>query len=168
VQVDDDMVGTYLRMLSLRPLDEVEALIDQHAQAPERRVAQRALADELTSVVHGSAAALAAEEAALVLFGGDPTTASAEALDVVAAEVPRVELPSSIDGLRVHELLVAAGVAKSNSEVSRLLGQGAVRAGNRVLGDDGLLEATDLLNGRFLLLRKGKRDFVVGNFPERG
>jgi tyrosyl-tRNA synthetase len=168
VQVDDDMVGTYLRMLSLRPLDEVEALIDQHAQAPERRVAQRALADELTSVVHGSAAALAAEEAALVLFGGDPTTASAEALDVVAAEVPRVELPSSIDGLRVHELLVAAGVAKSNSEVSRLLGQGAVRAGNRVLGDDGLLEASDLLNGRFLLLRKGKRDFVVGNFPERG
>ena len=80
----------------------------------------------------------------------------------------RIQLPASIEGLRVHELLVEAGVAKSNSEVTRLLSQGAVRAGNRVLADDGVLSSSDLLRGRFLLLRKGKRDFVVGNFSARG
>ncbi|MEN9643332.1 MAG: hypothetical protein RL238_1 [Actinomycetota bacterium] len=168
VQTDDQMVGTYLKMLSLRPLDELLALLDEHLQAPERRVAQRALADELTSMVHGRAAADAATEAAAVLFGGDPTAASADALAVVAAEAPSVTLPDDIQNLRVHELLIEAGVAKSNSEVGRLLGQGAVRAGNRVLEADGLLQASDLLSGGFLLLRKGKRDFVVGKTLPRG
>ena len=164
VQSDDQMVGVYLRMLSLRPLDEIEALVAEHDAAPERRVAQRALADELTALVHGGTAAQAAAEAAGVLFGGDPTTASAAALDVVAAEVPSVALPPSIDGLRVHEFLISAGVAKSVSDVGRLLTQGAIRAGNRVLAADGVLATSDLLNGQILLLRKGKRDFVVGKF----
>jgi len=65
-------------------------------------------------------------------------------------------------------MLVQAGVAKSNGEVSRLLGQGAVRAGNRVLDTDGLLRASDLLRGQFLVLRKGKRDFVVGKCSNEG
>lgn len=168
IQVDDQMVGTYTKMLSLRPLAEIDALLEEHAVAPERRAAQRALADELTEMVHGSAAAVAAAEAAGVLFGGDPTTASASALAVVAAEAPSVTLPDDIQNLRVHELLIEAGVAKSNSEVARLLGQGAVRAGNRVLDADGLLAPSDLLSGGFLLLRKGKREFVVGKTLPRG
>ena len=94
--------------------------------------------------------------------------AAGSALAVVAAEAPSVTLPDEIQNLRVHELLIEAGVAKSNSEVTRLLGQGAVRAGNRVLDSDGLLHASDLLSGGFLLLRKGKRDFVVGKTLPRG
>ena len=168
VQTDDQMVGTYLRMLSMRPLVELEALLAEHEGAPERRIAQRALADEMTTMVHGTSAAAAAAEAAQILFGGDPAAASASALDVVAAEVPSVRLPGSIEGVRVHELLTAAGVAKSNSEVSRLLSQGAVRAGARVLDESGILTTSDLLRGQFLLLRKGKRDFVVGKISDGG
>jgi tyrosyl-tRNA synthetase len=168
IQVDDQMVGTYLRMLSLRSLEEIDALAAEQAAAPERRHAQRALADELTSLVHGAEAAQTAADAASVLFGGDPTTASAAALEVVAAEAPSVALPADIDGLRVHELLIEAGAAKSNSDVARLLGQKAVRAGNRVLDQDGLLRQSDLLSGGFLLLRKGKREFVVGKNLPRG
>jgi tyrosyl-tRNA synthetase len=168
IQCDDDMVGTYLKMLSLQPFAELEALLTEHAAAPERRLAQRALADELTALVHGAEAAQHAAHAASVLFGGDPTEASAEVLAVVAAEAPAVELPADIEGLRVHDLLIAAGVAKSASEVNRLLTQKAVRAGNRVLADDGLLQAADLLAGGFLLLRKGKREFVVGKILPRG
>ena len=168
VQTDDQMVGTYLKMLSLRPLDEVVALLDEHALAPERRLAQRALADEITGLVHGTDAAQTAVLAAGVLFGGDPSAASAAVLEVVAGEAPCVELPADIEGIRVHDLLLAAGVARSSSEVNRLLGQGAVRAGNRVLGSDGLLAASDLLTGGFLLLRKGKRDFVVGKVSTTG
>ena len=65
-------------------------------------------------------------------------------------------------------MLVQTGVAKSNSEVTRLLSQGAIRAGNRILDSDGLLNASDLLKGQFLLLRKGKRDFVVGKSLTEG
>jgi tyrosyl-tRNA synthetase len=168
VQCDDAMVGTYLKMLSMRPLAEIDDLLEQHVAAPDRRPAQRALADEMTALVHGQEAAAAAREAADVLFGGDPTGASQAALETVAAEVPLVELHGSLDGVRVHEMLVQAGVAKSNGEVGRLLGQGAVRAGNRVLGADGLLASSDLLRGQFLLLRKGKRDFVVGKSLTEG
>ena len=59
-------------LFSLRPLDEIAALLAEHAAAPERRLAQRALADEITALVHGPEAADAAGEAADVLFGGDP------------------------------------------------------------------------------------------------
>jgi tyrosyl-tRNA synthetase len=162
VQLPDADVERFLLQLTLRPVEEIAALVAEHQRAPERRAAQRALAHDVTALVHGEAAAIAAAEAAEVLFGGNPTTASAEVLAIVAAEVPAVEIPAEIDGRRVHELLVEAGVASSNGEVSRLLAQGAVRAGNRVLDADGLLQASDLLAGGFLLLRKGKRDFVVG------
>jgi tyrosyl-tRNA synthetase len=167
IQTDDQMVGVYLRMLSMLPLEEIEAIVQQHSEAPERRLAQRSLADEMTTLVHGADAAAAAAEAAAVLFGADPAGASAAVLAVVAAEAPCVSI-GDIDGQRVHELLTTAGVAKSNSEVNRLLAQGAIRAGNRVLNEDGLLAASDLLNGGFLLLRKGKREFVVGKTSERG
>jgi tyrosyl-tRNA synthetase len=168
VQQDDSMVGTYLRMMSLRPVADIDDLLERHASAPERRLAQRALADEITAMVHGDDALRTVSAASEVLFGGDPTQASAETLAVVSAEAPCVELPASIEGVRVHELLVNAGVAKSNSEVTRLLGQGAVRAGSRVLDADGLLRQSDLLRGGFVVLRKGKRDFVVGKVSTPG
>lgn len=162
IQSDDQLVGVYLKMLSLRRLDEIGAIIAEHAQAPERRIAQRALADEMTALVHGSDALRAAREAADVLFGGDPTSASTQALQLIASEVPSVRVPAVLDGIRVHELLIAAGVVKTTSDVSRLLTQGAVRAGNRILDADGMLATSDLLRGEFLLLRKGKREFVAG------
>jgi tyrosyl-tRNA synthetase len=168
VQCDDQMVGVYLKMLSMRSLDEIEAILVEHSAAPERRVAQRALAYEMTALVHGRQAADDVEQAAAVLFGGDPTTASAAALAVVAGEAPCIELPSDLTGLRVHELLIAAGVSRSTSEVGRLLTQGAIRAGNRVLDTDGLLRPSDLLSGHFLLLRKGKREFIVGKTSSAG
>jgi tyrosyl-tRNA synthetase len=162
------MVGTYLKMLSMRSLAELDDIMAQQAAAPEKRAAQRALADEMTTLVHGHDAAVAARGAADVLFGADPTGASQAALETVASEVPLIALPDPLDGARVHEMLVQAGVAKSNGEVSRLLGQGAVRAGNRVLDADGLLSSSDLLRGQFLLLRKGKREFVVGKSLTEG
>ena len=162
IQSDDQLVGVYLKMLSLRRLDEIGAIIAEHAQAPERRIAQRALADEMTALVHGSDALRAAREAADVLFGGDPTSASTQALQLIASEVPSVRVPAVLDGIRVHELLIAAGVVKTTSDASRLLTQGAVRAGNRILDADGMLATSDLLRGEFLLLRKGKREFVAG------
>lgn len=168
IQVDDEMVGRYLHMFSLRPIDKIAGLVATHAATPEKRLAQRALADELTALVHGDQALATARAAADVLFGGDPSGASAAVLDAVAAEVPAIVLPGTLSGVRVHELLTAAGLAKSNGEVSRLLSQGGVRAGTRVLDETGQLYESDLLNGGYLLLRKGKRDYAVGKCSPAG
>ena len=162
MQVDDAMIGTYAKMLSLRPVAELDAVLAAHAGAPERRGAQRFLADELTAMVHGDAAASAAAQATEVLFGGEWRAASAAALEVVLGEVPRLRLGTQIAGVRVHELLVDAGLAKSNGEVTRLLAQRGVRAGERILDPDGVLRDEDLLGDGILVLRKGKRDVAAG------
>ena len=80
VQLPDDDVERFLLQLTFRPVEDVRELVAAHGQAPERRLAQRALADDVTTIVHGAAAATAAAEAAAVLFGGDPLGASAGAL----------------------------------------------------------------------------------------
>ena len=155
IQVDDQMIGTYMRMLSMEPLDQIEATLAEHAAAPERRVAQRALAHELTVMVHGAEPAAAAEEAAAVLFGGDPTAASAAALAAVAREVPSSRVSStSLDDLIA--VLVGAGLASSNGDARRTLEQGGFRANGVQLATNAQLSGIALLHGRYLLLRKGK------------
>ena len=156
LQTDDEMVGTYLKMLSLRPLDEVLATVDEHAEAPHRRVAQRALAYEMTSLVHGEAAAQAADEAADVLFGGDPTAASDAAFDTVAREVPSSDLSTDAIG-DVVEVLVATGLASSKSDARRTLEGKGFRCNGVVLSPDTSLADEPRLHGRYLLLQRGKK-----------
>jgi tyrosyl-tRNA synthetase len=167
VQVEDEMVGTYLRMLSMRPLDEIEALLAEQAAAPERRSAQRALADELTALVHGAAAARDAAEAAAVLFGGDPTQASAAALATVAREVTVTEVhdPAELDAL--PQLLVRTGLCSSLSDARRTLDQRGISANGAKLDPGASLKAEQALHGRFILLRKGRATYHVLVLPSR-
>ena len=76
MQTPDDLVEAQLLTFSLRPVVEIRAVMEEHAEAPQRRFAQRALADEMTALVHGAHAAGAAAEAAELLFAGDPSSAS--------------------------------------------------------------------------------------------
>jgi len=155
IQVDDQMIGTYMRMLSMEPLERIEATLAEHDAAPERRVAQRALAQELTSMVHGPEASAAADEAALVLFGGDPTAASEAALAAVAREVPSSTLPPAALG-DLLGVLVGAGLATSNGDARRTLQQRGFRVNGVQIDDKAQLSDIARLHGRFLLLRKGK------------
>jgi tyrosyl-tRNA synthetase len=156
LQTDDALIGTYLRMLSLRPLVEVEALLAEQAVAPERRPAQRALAHEMTELVHGADAARAADEAADVLFGGDPTTASPAALAAVAREVPSSSRPASELG-DVVEVLVAVGLGSSKGDVRRTLEQRGYQCNGEVLDANTQLSDVALLAGRYLLLQRGRK-----------
>lgn len=155
VQVDDSMVGRYLQMFSLAPIEEIDAVIAAHAAAPERRVAQRALASELTRLVHGDRAESAAEQAAAVLFGGDPVVASPEALDAVAREVPSSQR-SAASLTDLLATLVDVGLATSNSDARRTLQQRGYRANGVQLDENAQLSSLALLHDRYLLLRKGK------------
>jgi tyrosyl-tRNA synthetase len=166
VQTEDSMVGTYLKMLSLRPLEEIEALLADHALAPERRLAQRALAEEITQLAHGADAAATADEAAQVLFGADPTTASLDALEAVAREVPTTDLGSDALG-DLLSVLRDTGLAASNGEARRLLQQNGLKVNGRPIQIDTQLDQVERLHGRFLLLQRGRTNHHLVKISSR-
>ena len=164
MNVDDRDVERFLMQLTLLPVREIRDLVAVHTDAPQERRAQTRLAREVTTIVHGAEAAAAAEEASAVLFGGDPGVAGRDAWEVVAAEVATVGLPagSSLDeGVDPVPVLVAAGLAKSNSEARRLLRDNAVLATGRRVGEDDRLTPGDVRHDRYVLLRKGRKSYAV-------
>ena len=158
VQLPDEDVERFLLQLTLRSVEDIHALMSEHRAAPEKRLAQRALATDVTTLVHGAAAEQAAAEAAQVLFGGDPTTASAEALAVVAREAPSSEVTREQLGDQIA-ILVQSGLAASNGEARRTLTQKGFKANGQTLEETKSLLEVDFLHGRFMLLRKGKTNF---------
>ena len=158
VQLPDEDVERFLLQLTLRSVEDIHALMSEHRAAPEKRLAQRALASDVTALVHGVAAEQAAAEAAQVLFGGDPTTASAEALAVVAREVPSSEMTREQLGDQIA-VLVQTGLAASNGEARRTLTQKGFKANGQTLEEAKSLLEVEFLHGRYILLRKGKTNF---------
>ena len=164
MQTDDRQVREYLAKFTLLDVSYVDELAAEHAKAPERRRGQRVLAGEVTTLVHGSDAARAAEQASKILFGGSPVEAGSDALAAVTAEVPTAPLGSDEDlavGTDLVPLLVDTGLASSRGDARRALEQGAVSVNGdraqpgRVIGKD------DLLHGRYVVLRKGKKSYAV-------
>jgi len=160
MQVDDAELERHLKWFTLLPVAEVATLLDAHEADPSARPAHRVLAREVTSLVHGAAAAAAAEGATDVLFGGDPTRATPDALATAAAEMPVVavgadEMPLVSVALREAQLVASSGEAR------RAISQGGVYVNGQRLGEDRPLTSADLLHGRHALLRKGKRTYAM-------
>jgi tyrosyl-tRNA synthetase len=168
MQTDDADVDRMLLWFTLLPVSEIEEIMLSHREAPELRRAQRLLATSVTSMVHGDDAARAADAAAEVLFGGDPTSAPLDALEVVAREVPTTaieggELGAGID---LVSALNRTGLAASNGEARRLLAQGGLAVNGRKVSSDDKLAASDLLHGFAIVLRKGKSTYHLLVAPD--
>jgi tyrosyl-tRNA synthetase len=158
MQMADADVVRYLPQFSLASLDDVRALIAEHEQAPEKRAAQRSLAAEMTSLVHGAEAAQNAEAAAEILFGADPTSAAIDALLAVAAEVPTTAV-SSTELDDPIALLVRAGVVTSNSDARRTIQQKGLKVNGQTLEEGETLANKGILHDRWVLVRKGKTSY---------
>jgi tyrosyl-tRNA synthetase len=156
MNVTDADVERFLLQLTLLPVEECAAVAAAHAQAPYKREGQRRLAREVTTLVHGAAAAAAAEEASAVLFGGSPAGASEQALEFLAGEVPTSPF---VPGTDLAHALAATPLASSLSDARRTIAQGAASVNGEVVREDRPLTEADLLNGRWLVLRKGKRTY---------
>ena len=156
MQTPDDEVGAQLLTFSLQPVEQIRSVVAEHADAPHLRFAQRALADEMTALVHGAPAAVAAAEAADLLFSGDPTTASEEAFATLAAEIPSSTMPAA-DLDDVVAVFTRTALATSNGDARRALAQRSFYANGTQLDENSLLSDVELVHGRYLLLRKGKK-----------
>src|SRR6201996_7868874 len=156
MNVADADIERFLLQLTLLPVDECHAIAAAHAEAPFRREGQRRLAREITTIVHGPEATAAAEEASAILFGGSPSGASAQALEFLASEVPTSPFAP---GVTLAAALAATPLASSLSDARRTIDQGAASVNGDVVPADRPLTEADLLHDRWLLLRKGKRNY---------
>jgi tyrosyl-tRNA synthetase len=163
LNTDDEMVGTYLRVFSFRTREEIEALEAATAARPEAREGQRALAEEVAALVHSADDAARASEASRALFGqGDLRALDTATLEAAFADLPRATVPAPNGMPSVLELLVASGLSESRGQARRVLGEGGAYVNNeRVSGADTVPDRSQLLAGRWLLLRRGKRHLAV-------
>ncbi len=169
INADDRDVSRWLRFFTLLDRATIEALDHETREHPERRAAQRTLAEDMTSRVHGDEALRTAGEVSALLFGGsDPSGLSVQALDALAAEIPFARArwtraDASADGrsFGLQEALVAAGLASSKSDARRTIQQGGVSVnGVRASGDAPVVPA-QCLHGSYVLLKKGARNYAL-------
>ncbi len=160
LQADDAKVGEYLRIFTFRPLAEIDRLVDEHRESPAARAAQRVLAADVTDLVHGESARLAAETAAGALFGrGELTGLDADTLSAALSETPNAVAEPSAAGLpSLVEALVLTGLSTSRAAARRTVAEGGAYVNNsRVADGDSPLPADAVLPGGWVVLRRGKR-----------
>ena len=160
LNVDDRDVGTYLRLLTFLPREEVERLDAATLERPQARAAQRTLAEQLTTLVHGADELGRVQAASAALFGGgaleeldEPTLAAA----LAQAPSTRVtgDVPAFVD-------LLAQGLGVSKSDARRAVREGGAYLNNRkVAHESAVPEEGDWLHGRFLVLRRGRKAMAV-------
>jgi tyrosyl-tRNA synthetase len=163
---DADVVRL-LKMCTLLERGAIEQLEAEHAQAPERRAAQRALADHMTEMVHGAAALDNARRCAEALFSGDVSGLDASSLEQAFRDAPSSQHDESVlaaEGLDLVELLVRAGVSSSKREARQLLESGAISLNGQRVGLERRLTGADLLHGSVALLRRGRKSWHVLRF----
>jgi len=156
----DAEVGGLLRVFTFRGREEIEELERLAHQAPAGREAQRVLAEDVTTLVHGAAECAKAVAASRALFGqGELADLDERTLAAALAEVPTVTIKPAASGLpTVVDLLTATGIAATKSAARRAIaGGGAYLNNKRVLTEEAQPDQSDLLHGRFLVVRRGKR-----------
>jgi tyrosyl-tRNA synthetase len=159
LRTEDSDVGPYLRRFTMLERDRIEELDAATAAQPEKRLAQRALAMEMTTMVHGEVEAQRASEASAVLFTEGISDLDATALEMAMADAPTtvVRARDLADGMAVIDALTLSGLASSKREARQLLSQGAVYVnGRRVSEETAALGLGDALHGRWIVLRRGR------------
>jgi len=161
LNTDDRDVVTYLKSFTFLDRDAIAALEAATLSTPEKREAQRVLAREVTTLVHGAEQTSRAEHASSVLFGEDITTLSADEVLAVFDDVPSTELPSDAmagDGIGMVDLLARVQLAPSKSEARRLVQSGGVYLNNRRISDPQTRITRDqAIGGRLFVIRKGQK-----------
>ncbi|MER8105899.1 tyrosine--tRNA ligase [Kitasatospora sp. NPDC094016] len=160
LNADDRDVPNFLRIFSFRSKEEIEELERETTERPAARLAQRALAEELTTLVHGAEQYERAVAASKALFGqGDLADLEAPTLAAALAEVPKTEVAELQS---VVDLLVAVGLAPSRSAARRTVKEGGAYLNNvKVTDEEAVPAEADLLHGRWLVLRRGKRNLAA-------
>ncbi|HJT55472.1 MAG TPA: tyrosine--tRNA ligase [Ktedonobacteraceae bacterium] len=163
IQTDDRDVVKYLKYFTMLSQQEIAELETAVVVAPEKREAQKRLAQEVTRMVHGEANLRKTMQASQVLFGGEITDLSAgEVLDIFA-EVPSSEMSRTHfegESTPLVDIVIACGFATSKGAARRMIEQGGIYVNNRrMTAAQARISLSDLIEGQYLVLRKGAREY---------
>ena len=163
LNTDDKDVINFLKVFSFKSHEEITALENAHKENPGLREAHRALARELTALVHSQETTDRVEAAAKALFGqGDLTELDEETLAGALAELPRTTVSKNDPIPTWVDLLTATGVVDSKSAARRIVKEGGAYLNNeKIAGEDFAPQKSDFLCGKYAVLRKGKRDLAA-------
>ncbi|MEK7793457.1 MAG: tyrosine--tRNA ligase [Candidatus Hydrogenedentota bacterium] len=162
----DADVGRYLRGFTFLEREEIVALERDAQAAPEKRAAQRRLAEEVTRFVHGDAELAKAQRATEAMFGGDLAGLDDETLEDVFGEVPSSALPASMldEGRLLVDVLVECGVFPSKGEARRMIQNGGLYLNNQRADADAKLGPSSLCGRTMAVVRKGKKHYHLLRF----
>jgi tyrosyl-tRNA synthetase len=165
MNTDDKDVINYLKFFTFLPQEEIAELEVSVNERPESREAQKRLAKEITTIVHGETALSSAEQATQVLFGGSLEGLSGKEIEEIFEEVPSTNLTRDVlegEGMSIIDLLVDGGVTKSKGEARRSIQEGGINLNNlRVTEIDRMVTAQELIDGKYLILRKGRKNYYL-------
>jgi len=160
---DDRDVVKYLKFFTMLNRQEIAALEALTASAPEKREAQKRLAEEVTLMVHGEYNLRKAIQASQVLFGGEIADLNASEVLDIFADVPSSDIPWASfagDGMPLVDLVIACGFAPSKGAARRLIEAGGIYVNNRRVADvQATIDLSTLIEGQYLVLRKGAREY---------
>lgn len=160
INSDDADIPKYLKVFSFKSHSEIDELLALHAQNPGARVAHKALAAELTTMVHGEDLYKEAEFAARAFFGQASITELSEStLESSLTQLPIMTLSPGAPIPNLVDLLAGSGLVESKSAARRVIKEGGAYVNNEKITDEGFIPAREaFLYGRFLLLRRGKKE----------
>jgi tyrosyl-tRNA synthetase len=162
LNTDDRDVVRYLKCFTFIPRAQIEELARVTGTSPEKRTAQRALAQAVTAMVHGDDQVTRAERAAQVLFGESIANAAVDDVLMVFEDAPSTELALADEGMPVAEMLATVKLVPSKSEALRLLKSGGIYVNNvRVPDERARLTRADAIGGTLFVLRKGRKDHHI-------
>lgn len=161
VRMEDDDVIRFLKIFTSLPLDEIAELETKMKDAPEKREAQKRLAEEVTRMVHGDEGLEKAQRATGVMYGESMEGLCADDLLDVLVDVPSVELSGKdVFGKPVVDVVVASGLCSSKGEARRLIDNRGLYMNNaRVESASGEVSTSDVTDGRILVFRSGKKNY---------
>jgi len=163
INIDDSDVVQYLKFFTMLDQQAIAELEQAVVTAPEKREAQKRLAEEVTRTVHGESNLHKARQASRVLFGGEIEDLSANDVLDIFAEVPSSEMPGDTftgDGISLVDLVISSGFATSKGAARRLIEDGGIYINNRRVSDvQATIDRSTFIEGQFLVLRKGARKY---------
>jgi tyrosyl-tRNA synthetase len=168
IRTDDRDAERYLKLFTFLGREEIAALAAEHAARPEAHAAHKALARQMTDLIHGPSATAEAQRASEILFGGGLDGISEQTFNEIAGEIPCKEIEMDKlggAGMPLVELLVLGGLCPSKGQARKDIEGGGVYVNNiREAGPLRRITAADLHFGKHILLRKGKRNYLILTF----
>ena len=163
IRTQDEDVERFLKIFTFIPLDEISEIMKESEATPEKRIAQKRLADEVTCIVHGERGLDISQKASSVLYGGSIDDIDAATLLEIFSSVSSCEL--SVDAVKdanIVDLVAASGLCKSKGEARRLVKNGGLYLNNnRVTDLDLVVKDSDIVDGKLVVLRSGKRNYFL-------